>query len=101
MKKYAILAAMLVLTAAVLAGCRNPNTDPTVAPTQSVTLPTIAPTTPHTSQPTIPATQEPTIGEGGTMPSDATGSTGEGGASGEGANGASGAEGRSRGPGMR
>lgn len=95
MKKYAILAAMLVLTAAVLAGCRNPNTDATQAPTQSVTLPTIAPTTPHTSQPTTPATEEPTIGEGGTMPSDATGGTGESGTP------DTGAEGRSRGHGMR
>ena len=95
MKKYAICAAMLVLTAAVLAGCRNPSTDATVAPTQTVTMPTIAPTTPHTSQPTIPATEGPTIGEGGTMPSDATTGTGES------SFGDTGTEGRSRTPRMR
>lgn len=100
MKKYAICAAMLVLTAAVLAGCRNPNMDPTTEPTQTVTLPTIAPTTPHTSQPTTPATEEPTIGEGGTMPSDATAGIGETGAV-EGETGNAGTQGRSRTPGMR
>lgn len=68
MKKIVFVAAVLVLTTAVLAGCRNPDTDMTVAPTGPVTTPSIMPTTPAT-QPATRPTEEPTIGEGGTMPS--------------------------------
>lgn len=69
MKKYSILIALLVLTTALLAGCRRPGAAPTeLPPTQGATL---MPTTEQTTAPTtIPTTQPSTE-----MP---TGATGEG-----------------------
>ncbi|MBP3672530.1 MAG: hypothetical protein J6J18_01735 [Oscillospiraceae bacterium] len=55
MKKYTILALILVLTAFSLTGCRNPgkNMEPTTVPTtHATTAPTIMPTTEATHQPT-------------------------------------------------
>ena len=59
MKKYGILIASLVLTAALLTGCRNPNIKPTeLPPTQGATM---APTTTPTTLPTtVPTTEMPT-----------------------------------------
>lgn len=56
MKKYSILAVILVLTATVLAGCRNPsnNMAPTTVPTTHAT------TTPTTAATTMPATTNST-----------------------------------------
>lgn len=58
MKKYSILALALVLTAALLTGCRRPMAEPTTVPT---TPATIAPTTmPSTVPETVPATSNHT-----------------------------------------
>ena len=59
MKKYSILLTLLVLTLALLTGCRNPNVQPTeLPPTQGATMaPTTAPTTMPT---TVPTTVPPT-----------------------------------------
>lgn len=71
MKKYGILFTILVLTAALLTGCRNPNTAPTELPptvgptimptTEAITMPTTMPTT-------LPTTEAATDGteNGGT-----------------------------------
>ena len=62
MKKYSILIAVLVLTAALLAGCRRPGAAPTeLPPTQGATLmPTTAPTTVPTTMPTtLPTAESP------------------------------------------
>lgn len=46
MKKYSILAVILVLTASVLAGCRRPMAEPTTVPTtHATTVPTTVPAT--------------------------------------------------------
>ena len=63
MKKYSILIALLVLTMALLAGCRRPGATPTeLPPTQGATLmPTTEATTMPTTVPTTqPATEMPT-----------------------------------------
>lgn len=66
MKKYGILFTVLVLTAALLTGCRQPNTAPTELP------PTVGPTVMPTTEPTtIPTTVAPTT----EAPVDATSNT--------------------------
>ena len=63
MKKYSILLTVLVLTAALLTGCRRPGDAPTELPsTQGATLmPTTEATTmPTTAPTTMPATEMPT-----------------------------------------
>ena len=55
MKKFAILALCLVLTAALFSGCRRNVGTETTAPTQTTTQPTAKPTTPTTA-PTTPST---------------------------------------------
>jgi hypothetical protein len=59
MKKYGIFAAVLVLTLALLTGCRKSNAAPTELPptTGATIVPTTAPTTIPT---TIPTTVPPT-----------------------------------------
>ena len=59
MKKFSILLTLLILTTALLTGCRNPNVKPTeLPPTQGATMaPTTAPTTMPT---TVPTTVPPT-----------------------------------------
>ena len=60
MKKYSILTLVLVLTAVLLTGCRNPNKNaaPTTVPTTHATT---APTTmPHTEPATVPHTEPAT-----------------------------------------
>ena len=62
MKKISILLTLLVLTAALLTGCRNPNVQPTeLPPTQGATMaPTTMPTTIPTTVPTtVPTTAAP------------------------------------------
>lgn len=63
MKKYSILALVLVLTLSVLTGCRKADTTVTTTPTTTVaptTRPTVPPTTvPPTTMP--PMTTEPTM----------------------------------------
>ncbi len=85
MKKYAILALSVILTASLLAGCRNPNMDTdtgmdtntnpssTSTPTGSHTEATTAhrETQPHTTAPTTlpqtdPTTEDSTLGTEGT-----------------------------------
>lgn len=57
MKKYSLIAAVLVLTATVLAGCRNPNGN--VAPsTMPATQATTVPTTHATTMPSTNATEQ-------------------------------------------
>lgn len=59
MKKYTILALTLILTATLLAGCRNPNMDMDMNPGNTST-PTGSTTEPITTQPaTQPQTSEP------------------------------------------
>ena len=53
MKKYSVIGAVLVFTALLLAGCRNPNGN--IAPS---TMPSTMPSTQAT---TMPATQETTM----------------------------------------
>ena len=69
MKKYAILALAAIMTASLLAGCRNPNMDmdmdtnlgSTSTPTGSSTDATHRETEPHTTAPvTQPQTTAPT-----------------------------------------
>lgn len=63
MKKYSILIALLVLTTALLTGCRRPGATPTeLPPTQGATMmPTTEATTmPTTAPTTMPATEMPT-----------------------------------------
>ena len=67
MKKYAILALSVIMTASLLAGCRNPNMDmdtnpgDTSTPTGSSTDATHRETQPHTTAPaTQPQTTAPT-----------------------------------------
>lgn len=55
MKKYSILTLVLVLTAVLLTGCRNPGNkvEPTTVPTtHATTAPTVMPSTETTHQPT-------------------------------------------------
>ena len=63
MKKCSILFTILVLTAALLTGCRNPNTAPTeLPPTVGPTImPSTAPTTMPTTMPTTLPTTEATM----------------------------------------
>ena len=74
MKKYSILIALLVLTMALLTGCRRPGATPTeLPPTQGATLmPTTEATTMPTTVPTtMPATEMPTGATGeGTAPAE-------------------------------
>ena len=74
MKKYSILVALLVLTTALLTGCRRPGATPTeLPPTQGATLmPTTEATTmPTTAHTTMPATEMPTGSAGvGTDPTE-------------------------------
>lgn len=71
MKKYGILVLVLVLTATVLAGCRNPDIKPTeLPPTQGATM---APTTVPT---TLPTTVPTTVPETDTAVPDVTGDMG-------------------------
>lgn len=63
MKKYSILAAVLVLTATMFAGCRNPGMEPTVLPSTHVTTaPSTAAPTEHTTVPTTEHFTENTHG---------------------------------------
>ena len=73
MKKYGILISVLVLTAALMTGCRRPDVPPTELPsTQGATMmPTTEPTTAPT---TLPTTEAPTD-----MTGDATGGADENG----------------------
>ena len=72
MRKFSILLTLLVLTAALLTGCRNPNIQPTeLPPTQGATMaPTTAPTTMPT---TVPTTVPPTEMTAATDDANATG----------------------------
>ena len=82
MKKYSILIALLVLTMALLTGCRRPGATPTeLPPPQGATLmPTTAPTTMPTTVPTtLPATEMPTDGTGeGSAPTETEHGSGTG-----------------------
>ena len=61
MKKYSILALVLVLTAALFAGCRGRNqTGDTMAPTTGTVAPTVYPTTEATQPATTHAPTEHT-----------------------------------------
>ena len=64
MKKFCTIAFVLVLTVAVLAGCRSnapaATSATTVPPTRATTAPTTAPTTMPTTAPTTQATQPST-----------------------------------------
>lgn len=82
MKKYAILALTLVLSAVLLAGCRNRNnnadatSDPTILPT--VEMPTMAPTEETTVPTTVPTVPTETYDNGnGPLPGDNNGAMGE------------------------
>ena len=83
MKKYSILVALLVLTVALLTGCRRSSAKPTeLPPTQGATLmPTTEPTTIPTTLPTTaPSTAVPTgenINPGETETGNSTGATNE------------------------
>lgn len=94
MKKLSILLTLLVLTAALLTGCRNPNVQPTeLPPTQGATM---APTTMPTTMPTTVPTTVP--------PTEMTGATDEGNSMENGGNGGTTedtAGARSRMPGMK
>ena len=57
MKRYTIVAAIVLSVAMLTAGCRSGQNQPTTMPT---TMPTTAPTTQATTQPTTQAT-EPSI----------------------------------------
>lgn len=63
MKKFSILALVLVLTLSVLTGCRKTDTNATTTPsttTMPTSLPTVPPTTtPPTTMPSV--TTEPTM----------------------------------------
>ena len=74
MKKFSILLTILVLTAALLTGCRNPNIKPTeLPPPQGATM---APTTMPTTMPTtVPTTVPPTVVTDATDDSNATDDT--------------------------
>ncbi len=97
MKKYGILIAVLVLTAALLTGCRNPGTTPTELPsTQGATL---MPTTEATTMPTtMPTTETPTSAATET---DGAGSEGNGGGESNPTDATGNANSRSRTPGMK
>ena len=62
MKRYLMLALVLVLVCSLFAGCRRTDVMPS-SPTNDATshAPTIIPTTPVTRPPTEPATQQATI----------------------------------------
>lgn len=96
MKKHATIALVLVLTAALLTGCRNPN-DTTTTTAATTTAPMTQPTTAVTTMPTsLPETSESstqqdtgmdttdntTIGESGTVGSEPSGTGTTGGARG-------------------
>lgn len=59
MKRYVLLALVLVVTCFLFTGCRrrDPNAGMTVPATQA-TRPTTEPTVPMTTEPTVPATTE-------------------------------------------
>ena len=74
MKKHATIALILVLTAALLAGCRNPN-DATGTTAATTTAPMTQPTTAVTTMPTsLPETSESASTQESGM--DSTGNTG-------------------------
>ena len=75
MKKYSIFAIILVLTVSLLAGCRNPNTEPSTLPsTEGLTMPTTMPATePVTVPTTMPETETGTAGTDTMDPSAQTG----------------------------
>lgn len=73
MKKIAICALCLLLTAALFSGCRRNVGTETTAPTQTTTQPTTKPTTPTTA-PTTPSTTPTTAPTGDTMVPGSTGS---------------------------
>lgn len=60
MKKFYSIALVLVLTVAMLAGCRSTKPVVTTAPTLPSTRPTTAPTTAPTTMPTTAPTTQPT-----------------------------------------
>jgi hypothetical protein len=65
MKKFSIIALVLVLTVSTLAGCRKTDTNVTTVPTTTMptSRPTVPPTTtPPTTMPSVPAT-EPSMDE--------------------------------------
>lgn len=93
MKKYTILAVILVLTATVFTGCRSRRPNPTEMPHTETIMPSIAPTempttvpatehaTEHTSVPTenpgtIPGDADTTMGTEDNHSNAATGETG-------------------------
>ena len=64
MKRYTIVAAIILSVAVLTTGCRSGQNQPTTMPT---TMPTTAPTTQATTQPTTQATEpsaQPTTGTG-------------------------------------
>ena len=72
MKKFSILALVLVLTATLFTGCRRRNNTP------ATTLPVTEPvTSTPTVMPTVPATDDTVGTEGTNRPSDVTGNTTE------------------------
>lgn len=94
MKKYTILALVLVLCAVLFAGCRSrntvntpnrPETGATTTPTGVTTMPTTHPTTEATRETTMPTTEhtpegthsEPMDGIGGMEGTDGTEGTGD------------------------
>lgn len=113
MKKHAMIALILVLTTAMLAGCRNPN-DTTTTTAATTTAPMTQPTTAVTTMPTsLPETSESsttqesgmdgtgnTVGDSGIVESEGSGNGangGNGGSEGSGNSGASDTTGSARG----
>ena len=92
MKKYGIFAAVVVLTLALMTGCRNPNIKPTELPptTGAVIMPTTEATTMPSSAPTTVPPADTT---------DTTGDATEGGETGSATDDTAGA--RNRIPGMK
>ena len=85
MKKFSILALVLVLTLSVFTACRGPMEDPTEMTTLPATVPTRAPET----QPTAPQTTEGMMDPQDTLESTGTSDEpGQNGGIGEGTNGA-------------
>ena len=85
MKKFSILALVLVLTLSVFTACRGPMEDPTEMTTLPATVPTRAPET----QPTVPQTTEGMMDPQDTLESTGTSDEpGQNGGIGEGTNGA-------------
>ena len=73
MKKYSILAFILVLTLTLFCGCRGPMEEATGTPTMA---PTLAPTAPSQPMPTQTQPTAPETTEGMMDPSDTLESTG-------------------------